>query len=1155
MNKQQLAAKIWASANRMRSKIEANEYKDYILGFIFYKFLSEYEVQKLKKEAYWSDDDIEKELNEEHPQHVRYCQNNFGYFIAHKHLFSTWLKKGIEFTVGDVTDALNAFERLISPEKNKNRVFRKIFKTLSDGLSKLGGTPAERTKAIRKLLRLIKEIPTAGTENYDVLGFIYEYLIENFAANAGKKAGEFYTPHEVSLLMAEIVAEHLKGRNHIDIYDPTSGSGSLLINIGRAVAKYTSEENVNYYAQELKENTYNLTRMNLVMRGIDADRIMVRNGDTLENDWPLFEENEEGQIDESTYYMLPVDAVVSNPPYSQSWNPKGKKEDPRFKQYGVAPRGKADYAFLLHDLCHIKDDGIVTIVLPHGVLFRPGEDYKIRRNLIEANKIDAIIGLPADIFYGTGIATLIMILKKQRSDTEDVLIIDASHLSIKDGKKNKLTASDIRHIVDTVVNRKEEPKFSCLVSREDIRNNDYNLNIPRYVDSSASLEEWDAYATVFGNIPEKEIDMLQKYWKIFPSLRNELYSHVEGTPCACLNTESILETINSNQDVIEWQDDTFNALKTLPKWLNDMLLCDMMTLNLHTAEKYMAEEVYLRLKSIPLIDRYNAYQIIDDQWDIIRTDLEMLQSEGFGAARVVEKNMVFKKSTNDDDEEFEEEGDGWKGRILPFDLVQRIILNKEYEKLLSLKRELEEQQNRLSSMMDELSEEDREEYLNEDNTDFDMKKISKGLIDAFACVETEELSALNDYMSLLEQKPKKTDKVEYVKKIHVVNWKLIEISKDGTYSKKAVQRRINDIRFGYQFPKDSTEALLVKISAANENVKYLKRDVSQYEKELEETTKNAIENLSDKQVLSLLHEKWISPLYIRLCNMTKEVVLDVTKQIEHLNVKYQHGLVEVENQINKASKELLELLNKLKVDGSNRETCNCLKQMLNSGMYEEAATYSAERMFPRQGEAIPCIRFEGFIGDWEEQKLSKFAQRITRKNEKLESDLALTISAQHGLIAQEDFFNRRIASSQLQGYYLIKKGEFAYNKSYSAEYPVGAVKSLTKYEMGVLSTLYIVFSLSPKVNPDWITYYFETPRWHPEILKRASEGARNHGLLNISANDFFDIPILLPKDKAEQDAIAAFFISLDALISAQTEKVNKLRALKKAFLGNLFIAS
>ena len=537
MNKQQLATKIWESANKMRSKIEASEYKDYILGFIFYKFLSEREENFLKRDGY-----EEADLNtvtEDDQDVVDYLQTRIGYFISYDNLFSTWLKMGSDFDVSNVTDALSAFSRLIS--ENYKRVFDGIFQTLESGISKLGSSSKEQSKAVRDLIYLINDIPMDGQQDYDVLGFIYEYLISNFAANAGKKAGEFYTPHEVSLLMSEIIADHLKNRKEIKIYDPCSGSGSLLINIGKSVSKYMDgQNNIKYYAQELKQNTYNLTRMNLIMRGILPDNIKVRNGDTLEEDWPDFEDSDPV----GTYEPLYVDAVTSNPPYSQNWDPSDKENDPRYADYGVAPKGKADYAFLLHDLYHIKSDGIMTIVLPHGVLFRGGEEGDIRRNLIEKNKIDAIIGLPSNIFFGTGIPTIIMVLKQKRENT-DVLIIDASKGFVKEGKNNKLRACDIKRITDTIKNRTTIDKFSRVVSRDEIRSNDYNLNIPRYVDSSEKSESWDIYASMFGGIPNSEINELKEIWKVFPSLKNQLFK-ASNEQYSSFNTNNLKELVNNN---------------------------------------------------------------------------------------------------------------------------------------------------------------------------------------------------------------------------------------------------------------------------------------------------------------------------------------------------------------------------------------------------------------------------------------------------------------------------------------------------------------------------------------------------------------------------------------------------------------------------------
>lgn len=515
MNKRQLASTIWKSANEMRSKIEANEYKDYILGFIFYRYLSEKELRFFTEQG-MTDEDI-RQMDETDEDFVNYTKDTIGYFIAYENLFSTWLDKGSDFDVSDVRKALSAFNRLISDSHKK--VFEKIFNTLQTGLSKLGETASTQTKSINNLIKLIKRIPMDGKQDYDVLGFIYEYLISQFAANAGKKAGEFYTPHEVSVLMSEIVAEHLKYRQEIRIYDPTSGSGSLLINIGSAVAKYLKGDNrINYYAQELKENTYNLTRMNLVMRGIDPANIYVRNGDTLEEDWPFFEND-----DIEHYRLVRVDAVVSNPPYSQKWDTKNKKHDPRFSDYGVAPKGKADYAFLLHELYHLEDDGIMTIVLPHGVLFRGNEEYTIRKSLVEKNNIDAIIGLPANIFFGTSIQTLVMVLKRHREDT-DILIIDASKGYEKAGKSNRLRSSDIKRIVDCIHERATIPGFSKRVSKDKVRENDYNLNIPRYVDSFAKPEPWDLHSIMFGGIPNDELDDLKTYWEAFPGLREDMCS-------------------------------------------------------------------------------------------------------------------------------------------------------------------------------------------------------------------------------------------------------------------------------------------------------------------------------------------------------------------------------------------------------------------------------------------------------------------------------------------------------------------------------------------------------------------------------------------------------------------------------------------------------
>ena len=781
MNKQQLASKIWESANKMRSKIEANEYKDYILGFIFYKFLSDKEEKYLESEG-WDKDYMLVHLREEytdeiknegdtpegHEEEITNIRKNLGYFIGYDNLFSTWLEKGSDFNVADVRDALSAFSRLIN--SNHKKVFDGVFDTLQTGLSKLGDSSNSQTKAISDLIHLIKDIPMDGKQDYDVLGFIYEYLISNFAANAGKKAGEFYTPHEVSLLMSEIVADHLKDRAEIKIYDPTSGSGSLLINIGKAVGKHMGDSNkIKYYAQELKENTYNLTRMNLVMRGILPDNIVTRNGDTLEEDWPYFDESDPV----GTYDPLYVDAVVSNPPYSQNWNPAEKEADPRYARFGLAPKSKADYAFLLHDLFHIKDDGIMTIILPHGVLFRGGEEGDIRKNLIENNHIDAVIGLPANIFFGTGIPTIIMVLKQKRENT-DILIVDASKGFEKVGKNNKLRASDIKRIIDVVTKRLDVARFSRVVSRDEIRSNDYNLNIPRYVDSSEKAESWDIYASMFGGIPAKELDELSEYWEAFPNLKDELFTKVNDSYYE-LKVSDIKTSVKNSSDVKAFVNQYVDVFDGFDKYLNKELMQDMTGVIISKEETVLSEDVFARLSDVPLVDVYEAYQILDDSWNKIAVDLEIIQSEGFEATKQVDPNMVVKKK-NGKEQEVQE---GWVGHILPFDLVQTRYQAEELDELKQKEDRLSEIVAGYDEALEELPEEEKEkDFVNEDKTAFVWAAVKKAIkskdVDDGVLEVLNKVSSDNDE----EKKLKKQIKND-TEEIHIETKKIIENLEDS----------------------------------------------------------------------------------------------------------------------------------------------------------------------------------------------------------------------------------------------------------------------------------------------------------------------------------------------------------------------------------------
>ena len=859
MNKQQLAAKIWESANQMRSKIEANEYKDYILGFIFYKYLSDKEILFAKEEDF-SNEDI-KALNEGDTETVDHIKNNIGYFIAYNDLFSTWITMGKDFDVSNVRDALSAFSRMISPAHKK--LFDGIFDTLQTGLSKLGESAASQTKAISELIHLIKDIPMDGKQDYDVLGFIYEYLIGMFAANAGKKAGEFYTPHEVSILISEIIAYHLKDKKEIQIYDSTSGSGSLLINIGNSVAKHMDDKNnIKYFAQELKKNTYNLTRMNLVMRGILPNNIVTRNGDTLEDDWPYFDENDSVR----TYTPLYVDAVVSNPPYSQKWDTYNKEADPRYARFGIAPKSKADYAFLLHDLFHIKPDGIMAIVLPHGVLFRGGEESVIREKLIEANHIDTIIGLPANIFFGTGIQTIVMVLKQKRKNT-DVLIVDASKGFRKAGKNNKLRASDIKRIADAVRDRKTNTKFSKVVSREDIRENEYNLNIPRYVDTSENQEHWDIFASMFGGIPENEIDELENYWLAFPDLREALFAKTSVVN-ADLKVEDINKAIREHTSVKAFIKNFGTSFNDLKVFLKNELLTNMNTVRISKEKTVLGNDVFKRLEPIPLIDKYEAYQLLDDEWDIIKVDLEIIHTEGFEATKKVDPNMVIKKKKDGNDQEVQE---GWVGHVMPFKLVQETHLKEELHSLSMNEHRLLEIASEYEGILESLSEEEKEADT--------VNEAHDGFVSA-------------------------------------------EVIKESKLLKMVIRKNGN-------FDKDSYESKIIIVEELIAEEKELKIQVKIEAVKLHLKTKETIEKLSDKQVYYLLELKWIRPIVISMRNLPETTINELTSKVQVLSKKYALTYSDVAKEINDTENSLSLLIGKLEGNEFDMKGLNELKSLLN----------------------------------------------------------------------------------------------------------------------------------------------------------------------------------------------------------------------------------
>ena len=700
MNKQELAAKIWSTANELRKNIKASEYKDYILGFMFYKYLCDKEVDYLKDLGGEIDDlqDVDDDIKDK-------FKDGIGYFISHENLFHVWKESGVKLGAKNVSEALDDF--FLNLNGRYKTVFDKVFSALQTGLTKLGENSGSRDKAVRDIVDLVDFIPPTSRD-YDVLGYIYEYLIQQFSSEA-KKDGAFYTPHALTSLMARIIADRLKDRTDICCYDPTVGSGGLLLNIGREVSRYIPSDNILYYGQELITETANLAKMNLFMQGIPVQNIYMRNANTLEDDWPYFDE-------QTAYAPLFVDAVVSNPPYSAHYEPEKHQTDERFKGYGLAPAGKADYAFLLHCLYHIKNDGVMAIVLPHGVLFRGDSEGEIRKNLILNHNIETIISFPEQMFFATPIPVIVMILSKNRRE-DDILFIDASQSFKKDKKQNVLTESDVKRIFDTVVARKDVRNFAHLASMEEIEANEYNLNVPRYVTAKTQEAPYDLFSVMTGKVSDNEVKAFDAIWKQFPALRHKLLDKAEGYNI--FTDVNVKDEVFSDSDVHAFLD-VFNSIsEEFRKYLKRTLINRSAVPGVYHE---IAENIFKEYRNKPLVDVYKVFQAFVDNWSIVDADLARLEKEGWDICAETERNMVTKKDTKT--KKTIEEQKGWKGKIMPFDLIKAEYYSDDLAEMSRLIVEADSKASEYSYIWENMDEDIKSVVCKDDDaTAFDVKKF------------------------------------------------------------------------------------------------------------------------------------------------------------------------------------------------------------------------------------------------------------------------------------------------------------------------------------------------------------------------------------------------------------------------------------------------
>ncbi len=500
-NQKQLGKTLWAIADQLRGAMDADDFRDYMLSFLFLRYLSDNYEAAAKKELGPDYPQLEAEdrrvplavwyagNQSDVPEFERQMRRKVHYVIEPLHLWSS-IAHMARTQDAELLHTLQAGFKYIETESFQS-TFQGLFSEIDLGSPKLGKTYTERNAKLCAVIQKIAEGLADFSREMDALGDAYEYLIGQFAAGSGKKAGEFYTPQQISDILSTIVTLDSQdpatgAKQRLErVMDFACGSGSLLLNVRKRMGAHGIGK---IYGQEKNITTYNLARMNMLLHGVKDTEFEIFHGDTLTNDWDILRELNPAK-------KPAFDAIVANPPFSYRWEPTdAQADDVRFKNHGLAPKSAADFAFLLHGFHFLKDEGVMAIILPHGVLFRGGAEERIRTKLLKDGHIDTVIGLPANLFYSTGIPVCILVLKKCKKP-DDVLFINAAEHFVKGKRQNQLTQEHIDKIIATYQHRTEEARYSRRVGMAEIVKNDFNLNISRYISTAVGEAEIDLAAT------------------------------------------------------------------------------------------------------------------------------------------------------------------------------------------------------------------------------------------------------------------------------------------------------------------------------------------------------------------------------------------------------------------------------------------------------------------------------------------------------------------------------------------------------------------------------------------------------------------------------------------------------------------------------------
>ena len=847
----EIKKRLWDGANELRGSMNASQYMDYMLGLMFYKFLSDKTLEQVRMTEQLYELTEEELVNhyknvydKYQKQYIDLIRQQLGYYIQPEYLYQRWIQDINEgrFELETIRASLDAFETTIAGGQNPDD-FENLFSSLDLTNQALGKDLNERSKNIKELISLFADLNMVALQKTDILGDAYEYLIGQFAMEAGKKAGEFYTPRQVSEVMAQIVT--LSG-DVTSVYDPTVGSGSLLLTVKQHLSSQ-EQKNLNYYGQEKNTATYNLTRMNLLLHGVRPEKMTIRNADTLAQDWP--------EDPKRPSEAVQFDAIVMNPPYSlKKWNSDGLTiSDPRFSFVGMMPPDKTgDYAFLLYGLYHLGQQGTMAIVLPHGVLFRSGAEGAIRQRLIDKNYIDAVIGLPSKLFANTGIAVCIVVLKKNRSIGDSILVIDASKHFTKGKDHNILQDKDIARIVDTYSQRIENTGYSHLVSLDKLKKNDYNLNIPRYVEQIETEIPHHVDAHLYGGIPKEDFnklpilttetkDILSMHLQ---EIRNGYYDikNMDMLRVDILDSASV-EEVNGklNKRIEVYVEKYWENLKSVNEQaglagLKSAMLAD-------------AKRLFMDIK---WVDPYEAYQVVAELWNtIFNHDLEIIAASGFyESARMTEPNMVSKGQGKNK----RMVQDGVRGSIIPNDLIEEILFREK-------KKELEVIQVELEAVSDELSE----------------------LVEAAKVEESDEYYALNDLI-------KRNDEGEMAE----------------TFDAKLVKKELKNLG-----PTDDAYQLVKQTNDLLEKTKKLKKISKNNREALNDEIYKRFGTLTHDEIDQLLRIKWFGSFVAVMTDIFRAPILKEIDTLLMLKTRYSNTLQSLDAEIDDLEKSIEDMMKEL----------------------------------------------------------------------------------------------------------------------------------------------------------------------------------------------------------------------------------------------------